>query len=335
MAQSLRPTAKAIREGGPPRWPYEPPERTREIAGTFGEVRGEVGEGKSPYFHNGLDIPGPYGETVRAVRTERILRPFSVDQVGTAREFIRFPMLGYVHMRIGRDRDNRAFNDERFIVRRDTEGRVTDVRVRRGTRFAAGEALGTLNDQYHVHLIAGPVGAEMNALAALELPGIKDTVAPTIEKEGVTLFDRNWRKIGDGERAQVSGDVRIVVRAYDQMDGNAARRRLGPYRLGYQVLKADGGAAAGFNEPLTTISFERLPDEDGTARFAYATGSKSGAKGETILSYIVTNRVRDGDATEDFWQPSSLPAGDYTLRVFVEDFFGNRTTRDLPVRVAG
>ena len=29
----------------------------------------------------------------------------------------------------------------------------------------------------------------------------------------------------------------IVVRAYDQMDGNAARRRLGLYQLGYQVRK--------------------------------------------------------------------------------------------------
>lgn len=334
MAQALRPTAKAIRAGGPPRWPYDPPGRTREIAATFGEVRGEVGEGKDAYFHNALDIPGVYGETLRAVRTERVLRPLSVEGAGTSRERIRFPTLGYIHLRVGRDRDDRAFNDERFVIRRDQNGRVTDVRVRRGARFAAGDWIGTINDQYHVHLIAGPVGAEVNALAALELPGIKDTVAPTIEKDGVTLFDRNWRKISGGDRAQVSGDVRIVVRAYDQMDGNAARRRLGPYRLGYEVLKADGSAAEGFNEPLMTISFERLPDDGGTARIAYAAGSKSGAKGETIFSYIVTNKVREGDATEDFWRASSLPAGDYTLRIFVEDFFGNRTTRDISVRVA-
>jgi sugar lactone lactonase YvrE len=345
-ALALYPTAAQLRNSGaPPRWPYDPPDRAREIAATFGEIRGELtATNKEAYFHNGLDIPGAYGETARAVREERILRPLSVEDVGTSRERIGFPQLGYIHLRVGRDIGDKVFNDGRFTLRRDGAGRVTGVRVRRGERFAAGDAIGTLNNQYHVHLIAGPTGGELNALAALELPGVKDTVAPVIEKEGVRLFDRGWRELrvasagngkgekGSAERIPVDGDVRIVVRAYDQMDGNAARRRLGLYRLGYQILNVDGSPAPQFDQPLMNISFETLPLDRGSASIAYAEGSKSGATGETIFAYIVTNVIRDHQSSEDFWHASSLPAGDYTLRVFAEDFFGNRTTHDIPVR---
>src|SRR5205823_11942848 len=68
-----------------------------------------------------------------------------------------------------RDKDDKPFADERFILRRDKRGKVTGVRCSRGTAFKAGDAIGTLNNQNHVHLIAGPTGSEFNALAALEL----------------------------------------------------------------------------------------------------------------------------------------------------------------------
>ena len=342
-AEALRPKASDFRKQAPPRWPYDPPDRPREIAATFGEVRGEVGEGHDAWFHNGLDIPGAYGETARLVRSEKILRPLAVDDVGGVRERIRFPTMGYIHLRIGRDLDDKPFADERFILKRDERGKVTGVRIRRGTVFKAGDAIGTLNNQNHVHLIAGPTGSEFNALAALELPGVKDTVAPVIEKDGVQLFDPAWgefvgssskdSKPAAGNPIIVHGDVRIVVRAYDQMDGNAARRRLGLYQLGYQVFKSDGTPAQGFAEPRWTISFESLPDDQRAAPLAYAVGSKANATGETIFAYIVTNIIRDRRAKEDFWHSSELPEGDYTLRVFAADFFGNKATKDLAVRV--
>jgi sugar lactone lactonase YvrE len=351
--EALRVKAADFRAQGSPRWPYEPPDRPREIAATFGEIRGEIGEGEDAWFHNGLDIPGAYGETARIVRSEKILRPLAVGAFGGVRENIRFPTLGYVHVRVGRDKDDRAFNDDRFSLLRDDQGKVKRVRVRRGAQFKAGDSVGTLNNQNHVHLIAGRTGSEFNALAALELPGVKDTVAPVIEKDGVRLFDREGKEFGRvvssaensqqekivdkqaaGKPITLSGDVRIVVRAYDQMDGNAARRRLGLYKIGYQVLKTDGSPAPGFSSPLMNISFESLPDDGKSVAIAYARGSKSGATGETIFGYIATNLVRDREATEDYWHTSQLPEGDYVLRVFVADFFGNQTTRDVPVRIA-
>jgi hypothetical protein len=344
--EAMRMKASDFRAQGAPRWPYDPPDKTREIAATFGEIRGEIKEGEDAWFHNGLDIPGAYGETARIVRSEKILRPLSVEGVGGARERIRFPTMGYVHLRVGRDKDNRPFMDDRFHLRLDDAGKVIGVRVRRGAQFKTGDAIGTLNNQNHVHLVAGFTGSEFNALAALELPGVKDTVAPIIEKDGVRLFDREGKELGaispaenkrqekaEAKPVTVSGDVKIVVRAYDQMDGNAARRRLGLYQLGYQVLNADGNHAPGFKEPLVTISFESLPDDGRSAPIAYAVGSKSGATGETIFAYIVTNTVRDRAAAVDYWHTSQLAEGEYILRVFVADFFGNRTTSDLPVRI--
>jgi sugar lactone lactonase YvrE len=348
--EAMSPKVSDFRNHAPGRWPFDPPSKPREIAATFGEIRGEIGHGEDAWFHNGLDIPGAYGETVRLVRSERMLRPLSVEDFGGARERIRFPEIGYIHLRVGRDKDDHPFEDRRFVVSRDVREKLTRLRVRRGATFNAGDAIGVLNNQNHVHLIAGTSGYEFNALAALELPGLKDTVPPIIEKDGVQILDKAGNEfvsnqqeppVGarespgpEGRPITISGDVRIVLRAYDRMDGNAERRRLGLYQLGYQILQRDGTPVAGFETPQTTISFESLPDDTSTASIAYAEGSKAGATGETIFVYIVTNRVRDRFASEQYWNSSTLPSGKYVVRVFVADFFGNKTSRDVEVIVA-
>ncbi len=311
-----------------PRWAYDPPDKKREIAGTLGEIRGEIKDANSQvWFHNGLDIVGGYGETARFVRTEKILRPTAAENFETLRELLRMPTLGYIHIRLGRDQNERAFNDSRFQFSRDANGKLTNVRVPRGAKFQAGEAIGTLNPMNHVHLIAGRSDAEMNALDALILPGISDSIAPVIEK--VSLFDENWRSLGDASdknsSVNLSGKTRVVVRAYDRINGNAERRRLGVYRVGYQILNAD-------KTPLSdikwTISFDRLPDSE-AVKFAYATGSKSGATGETIFNYIASNQVSGASFREDFLDANQITQGNYVLRVFVADFFGNTASKDV------
>ena len=52
----------------------------------------------------------------------------------------------------------------------------------------------------------------------------------------------------------------------------------------------------------------------------------------TVCS-IVTNVARGGAVREDFLDASQIAPGDYTLRVFAEDFFGNQTRRDTQVIV--
>ena len=332
---ALLPDAASLRRGGAPRWAFDPADRPREIAATFGEVRGVIEEGKQAWWHNGLDIPGALGETVRFMRPEIVLLPLAVEGTGTARERLRLPTLGYIHVRIGRTHDDRPLlADDRFRFTRDERGRTGDVRVRRGTRFAAGEPVGTLNNQYHVHLIAGAPGAEVNALAALELPGIRDRVAPTIVRDAVRFERPDGSVYTNSANANLSidGDARIVVRAFDQMDGGAARRRLGVYALGYRVLTLDGAPLDNPETDFVNISFERLP-ESSEPSIVYAAPSRAGYTPETFFDYIVTNRVRDRDGSEGMWHASRLAPGEYVVRVIARDFFGNEATEDFRVRI--
>ncbi len=330
--RKMRVSAEDFRGQAAPRWTYNPPEGKREIAGTLGEIRGEIKDGDSPvWFHNGLDIVGGYGETARFVRTEKVLRPAAVENFDTSRELIRMPTLGYIHIRLGRDKDNKSFGDERFQFTVDGKGEQNGLRIPRGAKFEAGESIGTLNSMNHVHLIAGRSAAEMNALDALIFPNISDAIAPKIEK--VLLLDENWKPITETKdkdsHIKLNGKTRIVVRAYDRMDGNSERRKLGVYRIGYQVLREDKTPLEDIN---WTISFDRLPDAE-AVKFVYAAGSKSGATGETIFDYIASNRV-DGDSfQEDFFDAGQLENGNYVLRVFAADFFGNQTAQDVEIKV--
>ena len=322
-------TAAAFRSLQPGRWPYDPPERTREIAGTLGEIRGEIIDQTSEaWFHNGLDIPGAYGESATFIRDEKVLDPHAAENFGTLRELLRMPTIGYVHIRLGRDSDDRGSGDPRFLFELDPATRKpASVRVPRGAKFKAGEPIGTLNAMNHVHLIAGRPGAEMNALDALILPGVSDSIAPVIEE--IRLFDESWMEIPAG--TELAAKTRVVAKVYDRKDGNAERRRLAPYRLGYELIPAAEAAAATSSKPNAwTISFEKMPSHR-AVKFAYAPGSRSGATGETIFNFAVTNRV-DGDTfSEGFIDPATLPPGNYILRVFAADFSGNTTQKDLPV----
>lgn len=330
---AARIAAEKIRAAVPPRWPFNPPDAKREIAGTLGEIRGEVGPGHDAWYHNGLDIPGAYGETVRAISSERVRLPLAVEGVGGLRERVRLPLIGYIHLRIGRDQNDRPLGMNGVSFRYDEKGKVAGVRLRRGTRINAGDAIGTLNSFNHVHLIAGPSANEVNALMALELPGLVDTRPPVID--GLRLLTEQAASLvpSAGHALFVSGKLRVVVRAYDQANGIAAYRKLGVFRAGYQVLKADATPASGYEEPRFNIVFDRLPADPRTVALVYAEGSQSGYTGKTIFDYVVTNIVRDGGAREDWLDTTTLAPGEYVVRVFVEDYFRNRSARDLKIRV--
>ena len=329
--KNLRYTPEEFRTLSAPRWTYNPPEARRDIAGTLGEIRGEISGKNTPvWFHNGLDIAGSYGETARFIRTEKVLRPIAVQNFNTKRELVRLPSLGYIHIRFGRDKDDKLFGDERFQFAFDDKGKLKNLRIPRGAKFEAGEPLGTLNSMNHVHLIAGGSGAEMNALDALIFPNIADTIAPTIEN--VALFDENRNELepeNPEKRIKLNGKIRVVVRAFDRMDGNGGNRKLGVYRLGYQLLREDKSLLSDIN---WTISFENLPDDD-AVKLVYAMGSQSGYTPQTVFNYIVTNKVDGDSANEDFIDAASLEKGNYILRVFAADFFDNRATQDVAVSV--
>jgi hypothetical protein len=192
-----------------------------------------------------------------------------------------------------------------------------------------------LNNLNHVHLNFGPPDAEMNPLG-LSFVEFKDTVAPTIEPNGIEVVSASSLK-GDAQpqvlsqkqngRLIVTGDVAILVTAYDRVDGNIASRKLGLYRIGYQILDAAGNPVKGYEQPLINIEFNLLRADPTSVFKAYATGSGVSAYGTpTRFRYIATNRVRDGEATEGFLRTSSLASGDYIIKVIAEDFSGNRAS---------
>jgi sugar lactone lactonase YvrE len=318
-------------------WPVDPQQSPHEVVATMGEVRGSFDSDDSRHhLHSGLDVFGPYGETVRAVRSEKVTSPQPNWGFDSLNEGFRVGVISYIHMHVGRDKDAKMFDDSRFIPVNNAEGKLERVRIRRGTRFRSGDALGTINKMYHVHMNVGPPGGEINPLSLAPV-GFKDDIQPTIES--VQLFDANGTQLQEkqGERLLVSGPVRIVVDAFDRTNLNPERRRLGLYKLGYQVLKADGAPAPGFEEPRIDILFNRLPADREATKVAYADESGITVYGskETKFFYEVTNTVRDGRVARGVWDTSQLPKGDYVLRILAADFSGNEAQkgRDVLIRV--
>ncbi|HXD33191.1 MAG TPA: NHL repeat-containing protein [Pyrinomonadaceae bacterium] len=321
-------------------WPLDPQERPHEVVATMGEVRGSFDSTDSrDHLHSGLDIFGAYGDAVRAVRSEKVTSPLANWSFGSINEGLRVGVVSYIHMQVGRNKEAKMFADPRFVPVQEGEGKdrkLTRVRIRRGTRFRPGDALGTVNRMYHVHLNIGPPGAEINPLS-LSPVGFIDDVAPVIEKNGIQLFDEAGAQLAEKRAGRVllSGRVRIVVDAFDRTNMNASRRRLGLYRLGYQILKPDGTPAPGFTEPRINIIFNRLPSDREATKLAYASASGITVYGSatTRFLYEVTNTVRDGLATPGLWDTSALPPGDYILRIIAADFSGNEAKENHDVLI--
>ncbi|HEV7892082.1 MAG TPA: NHL repeat-containing protein [Pyrinomonadaceae bacterium] len=318
-------------------WPVDPQDKWHEIVGTMGEVRGAYGTDDSrDHLHSGVDVFGLYGQTVRVVREEKVASPLPNWGFGGLNEGVRVGLMTYVHLRVGRDEQDRMLAGTPFTPVRDEAGKVSRVRVRRGTRLRVGDALGTINRMFHVHMNLGPPGAELNPLA-LPLPGLTDKTPPVIEREGVRLFDESGAELKQkrGGHLLLSGRVRIVVDAYDQVDGNQSRRRLGLYRLGFQLLTTDGSPAPGFESPRVSFEFNRLPPGPDAPKIAYADESGITVYGSqrTRFLYELTNNVRDGRTSRATWDTSEIPGGDYTLRVLAADFAGNEADANRDVLV--
>ncbi|WP_238333500.1 NHL repeat-containing protein [Luteimonas marina] len=319
------------------RWPLFPQDAWHEVVGTLGEVRGNFSGERRSHLHNGLDVRGDVGASVLLIADAKVTSPLAAFSFGGQAEGVSVDELTYLHMRAGRTPQGRNLDPARFLMEQDEDGRPSRVRIARGTRFRAGEPLGTINAQAHVHLIVGPHGHQHNAIR-LGFRGYVDTVPPRID--GIALLDEDDRPIATRANGRVrvprnGGGVQVVVDAWDQVDGNLPRRRLGLHRVGYQVLRADGTPAPGFEAPAMNLDFSRMPAHPDAVKLAYAADSGITVHGaaRTRFLYVASNRVRAGELAASHWQPSQLPPGDYLVRAFGEDASGNAAigARDLPV----
>jgi hypothetical protein len=318
----------------------------------MGEARGGEDGGR---FHAGIDVHAFEGTPVLAVRDAIVSAPIAASAFGTLVESVRLGVVTYVHLRVGRDRRGAVADTSRFVGSYDETGKLSGIRVKRGARFATGEVVGTVNPFNHVHLNVGWPGEEYNPLL-LRLVHFEDTVPPTIRAGGVRLFDEYGEPLKQRVKGRlvVHGRVQIVVDAWDQVDGNEKRRRLGLYALGYEVLDSDGSpvgspessashagrpADAGWSvqgrDP--TILFNRLAIEPEAAAIVYASGSGIPFYGTraTRFLYAVTNTFRDGVASRGVWDAGALAPGNYTLRIHAADVRGNEAgaNEDVPVTI--
>ncbi len=328
------------RRTAPMPWPIGPQDTVHEVVGVMGEVRGTYGGDSRDHFHAGLDVRGDVGATVLAILPAKVTDPYANWGFNNLGEGMSVGPLSYIHMRVGRDPQGRAL-DPRFQIQREetangkTTGKAVRVRVPRGTRFAVGDKLGTLNALSHVHLDYYQGGTLVNPLT-LPFIGFVDTVTPTISR--IALYDAAGKRITakKGQPLQLDrtlGDVQIVVNAYDQVDGNLARRKLGLYKLGYQVLRADGTPLAGFEQPVITQVYDRLPRNPDAVKAVYAPTSGITVYGSasTQFDYALNNRLRDGKIETGSWRIADLAPGDYLLRIHAADYAGQvaQNGRDL------
>jgi len=315
-------------------WPFDPREGPFEITGTMGEARGGT---NGQRFHAGLDVSGDEGMSVHALRDGVVVSPVALTAFGTVSESIRVGPIAYVHLRVGRRRGSDPTDASKFVASHDEKGKLVNVRVKRGARFGAGDFVGTLNTFNHAHLNVGWPGEEHNPLE-FRLTYFEDTIPPVISRIRIVGEDGMPFTRRERGRLPIGGRVQVIVDAYDQADGNEARRRLGLYALGYQVLLPDGTPAPGFSAPRRTIEFDRLTSDDNAANLVFADGSGIPFYGTrtTRFLYTVTNTFRHGVAAPGVWDTTVLPPGNYTLRILAQDFSGNEAiaNRDVPVTIA-
>lgn len=321
-------SASLLKTGQSFPWPLNPQHQWHEVAGVVGEARGAPGGVALDHLHAGLDVRGNMGERVVAVMDEKVSAVIPTWGFNETNEGIRVGLMTYIHIRAGRDINDQIQSPGVFKLVVDDTGKPARVRVRRGTRFKVGDFIGTLNRLYHVHLNFGPPNSEANAI---EFPftDFKDTIAPAIEPNGIEVIGVSGQSFDkkDKGRLIISGDVDIVVTAFDRVDGNISSRKLGLYKAGYQLLKEDGTPVAGYEQPLINIEFNRRPRGDESVFLVYAAGSGVSAYGTpTKFKYIITNRVRDGEARDGLLRTANLALGNYVIKVIAEDHAGNRAT---------
>lgn len=318
-------------------WPVMPQDQPHEVVGLMGEVRGSYDGESRDHFHAGLDVQAPVGTPVHVIEKAKVTDPLANWAYGSVGEGINLGTVNYIHMRVGRNMKNLPL-DERFQLLKDQRGKPERIRVLRGTRFAVGDTIGSVNQMAHVHLDYFERGMLVNPLT-LPFPGVVDTIDPQINS--ITLLDSSDKRIPQkkGKPLQLDrtlGAVNVVVDAFDQMDGNQARRRLGLYKLGYQLLK-DGKPLHGYEQPVITQTYDKLPRDREAVKVVYAPNSGITVYGSkaTRFAYALNSTLKDGEATPGLLKIADLQPGDYTLRIYAADFAGNtaKSGRDLQMTI--
>jgi hypothetical protein len=278
-------------------WPIKPFNRQHPVRGQLNDPRmngDSVDTSTSFTFHSGVDIATPDGTAVYAVAAGRV---HYLDPTAIAVRRPHVPVVfEYWHV-------IPLVKDKSFVKRHALLGYVE---MGRG----------------HVHFAQKENNTYVNPLRRGGLTPYIDHTLPTIKS--ITYYD-NAGVNHTLENAVVSGDVRIVVDAYDtpELKSNWPLAVVTPAWIGWQLIDASGRAIEHKHRDFS----RKLYRESAADIFAPGTFKNAMKKG----SFIVGNY--------NYWigperNTTRVKGGTYTLLVTVADVRDNETTKTIRFAVA-
>ncbi len=301
-------------------WPYPPFYQSHGINATFGEFRNTL---SSDHFHNAVDIGEPDGNpcypsldgVVRSlVRTGSNAYIRIATKVGS-----KWKQLTYLHI-------------------------VPAPSLSIGDNVKAGKTLigKVVNGMGHVHLIERELASSVTALNVPinnlrkngGLTPFVDTWAPKISSSSLKFYINNSNtKLSANE---LFGKVDIQVKIEEINGTGGGQTNNGTYIAGYRI----------WNEAKTEVVYE--PDDNGVKyrfdakpldTYVHNVFVKNLATLSNPVYWLTNgngaNKINSSRVVSDnYFDASALPKGNYQLEIFAEDTRDNKTNKFFPISIA-
>jgi hypothetical protein len=298
-------------------WPVTPFNSTQLITGAFCEYRNTL---SSNHFHNGVDIPKADGSAVYPVLDGTITAIGYPATEGTS-AYIRvegtvngiFKSTAYVHIE-----PNPALSPGQSVTKGVT-------------------ILGNiLSGMGHVHFIDGRYNSENNALRkAGGLSPFVDTYSPKVLT--VKFYQDNSNV--EFTTKKVSGLIDIVSQMVERNSADApnssSTTNNGVYQTGYKITSADKSTVV-FTPPANGVRFKfDWKPNDANANVAFTTSSDV----SNHIYYLTNGSGNIGttklqSVTNNYFNTTLLPPGNYQAMVFAIDTRGNADTVYTPFEIS-
>ena len=300
-------------------WPFPPFNSSQRISATFAEFRNTL---SSDHFHNAVDIPQADGSPAYSSHDGTV---YSLERDGS-NAYIR------IVTQVGNTWKHLTY----LHVRPNPSISIGDV-VKKGETIIGSIVVG----MGHVHLI------ERELVSAISTSGVQ--INNLRKNGGLTPFIDTWAPIIDGnslkfytnggaERLQSNelfGKVDIQVKIEEVNGSSSVDRNNGTYIAGYRI----------WNDAKTEVVFE--PNDAGVKyRFDWKPSDayvhNAFAKNVATLSnpiYWLTNGDgadeinRSKVVSDNYFDASVLPEGNYQLEKFAEDTRDNKSNKYFPITI--
>jgi hypothetical protein len=287
-------------------WPLNPMNVQREITGTFGEYRSTSVEG---HYHNGTDIPGAAGTPVLNLIAGTVAVAYHDGSTGYD-SYVRVTSI------INGQPKNMTYY---HCIPTVTVGKIVNV----------GEQIAKIAID-HVHLIDYNLGSSLTnrQLNALRPNGgltpYSDTWKPKIRYIKFLLDNSNT-----GLNAGALGNKIDVIVHIEEANGfSSSASNNGAYSLGYKILSADRTSVI-YNPPDDGLRYRYIkkPDDSYVNVNYYKPESNTSQHVYILTNGNGANAVENTQVvTNNFWDVTQYPYGNYTLMVFTIDSRGNSDT---------